>query len=93
MNSVAIYSLEISDRADRIFKKLEKRDKIQLGAINEKVKEILANPHHFKPLSGDMHGSRRVHIYSCFVLVYEIDEPRQVVRILDYGHHDIVYGR
>ena len=89
----ATYSLEISERADRIFCKLQKRDKVQLEAINEKVKQILANPQHFKPLSGDMHGSRRVHIASSFVLVYEIDEQRKVVRLLDYGHHDVVYGR
>lgn len=93
MNGEIPYSLEIGDKADRIFKKLQKRDKAQLEAINEKVKEILANPHHFKPLSGDMHGSRRVHIFSCFVLVYEIDEQRKKVRLLDYGHHDKVYGR
>lgn len=92
MNGDANYSLEISKRADRIFKKLEKKDKVQLEAINNKVKQILAHPHHFKPLSGDMHGSRRVHIASSFVLVYEIDEQRKVVRILDYGHHDVVYG-
>jgi len=93
MNGVALYSLEISKRADRIFKKLEKKDRVQLEAINNKVKQILANPRHFEPLSGDMHGSRHVHIASSFVLVYEIDEQRKVVRLLDYGHHDKVYGR
>lgn len=93
MNDAPPYSLETSGRADRIFRKLEKRDKKQLEAINEKVDQILANPHHFKPLSGDMHGSRRVHLASSFVLVYEIDEQRKVVRLLDYDHHDKVYGR
>ena len=88
-----MYALEISGRADRIFRKMEKRDKFALGIINEKIDQILQNPQHFKPLSGEMHGERRVHIESSFVLTYEIDEKRQVVRILNYEHHDKIYGR
>ncbi len=84
------YTLEISDHADRIFAKLAKKDKQQLEAINKKIKQILENPQHFKPLKGDMHGSRRVH-FDPFVLVYEIDENSKTIRILDYGHHDKVY--
>jgi hypothetical protein len=56
MNGDTNYSLEIGKHADRIFRKLQKRDKMQLEAINEKVRQVLANPHHFKPLSGDMHA-------------------------------------
>ena len=84
------YLLDISDHADRIFRKLAKKDKTQLEAINKKIKMILENPEHFKPLKGDMKGSRRVH-FDPFVLVYEIDESTKTVRILDYGHHDKIY--
>jgi len=84
------YNLGISNHADRIFRKLAKKDKVQLEAINKKIKMILENPGHFKPLKGDMKGSRRVH-FDPFVLVYEIDEGTKTVRILDYGHHDKVY--
>lgn len=84
------YSLDISQHADRIFSKLAKKDKTQLEAINKKIKQILENPQRFKPLRGDMKGSRRVHL-DPFVLVYEIDESSKTVRILDYGHHDNVY--
>lgn len=87
------YALEVSKLADRKFRKLAKRDKKQLEAINNKIAQILANPYHFKPLRGDMHGSRRAHIESSFVLIYEIDEQKNKVRILDYDHHDKVYKK
>jgi mRNA interferase RelE/StbE/toxin YoeB len=86
------YALEVSERADRIFRKLAKKNRALLSAIDKKVQQILENPHHFKPLRGDMHGARRVHIDASFVLIYEIDEARQVVRLLDYEHHDKIYG-
>jgi len=85
------YSLEISEELDKKFQKLDKKNKKQLEIINKKIKQILENPRHFKPLRGDMHGARRVHIDKSFVLTYEVDENRKVVRLLDYDHHDIIY--
>ncbi len=88
-----MHSLEISERADRIFRKMSKKQRFTLQIIDSKIREILANPYHHKPLSGEMHGERRVHIESSFVLTYEIDEARKTVRVLNYEHHDKVYGR
>ena len=85
------YSLEVSEELNKKFEKLSKKDKKQLEIINKKVSHILENPYHFKPLGGDMHGSRRVHIDKSFVLTYEIDENRKVVKLLDYDHHDNIY--
>ncbi|HLC85411.1 MAG TPA: type II toxin-antitoxin system mRNA interferase toxin, RelE/StbE family [Candidatus Nanoarchaeia archaeon] len=85
------YVLDIPEEIDKIFLKLGKRDKIQLEAIHKKIKQILQDPHHFKPMRGDMKGSRRVHIDSSFVLTYEIDEVNKVVKVLDYDHHDNIY--
>ena len=85
------YNLEISEELGRKFAKLSKKNKKQLEIINKKIEQILDNPHHFKPLRGDMHGSRRVHIGKSFVLTYEIKEEKKVVRLLDYDHHDNVY--
>ena len=85
------YELEVSEKLDKIFRKIQKRDNKLLSIITKKVQEILQHPQHYKPLRGDMHGSRRVHINSSFVLVYEIDENRRVVRLLDYDHHDNIY--
>ena len=85
------YILDISEEADKKFAKLKNKSKKQLEIIDKKIKQILKNPYHFKPLRGDMHGSRRVHIDKSFVLIYEIDENKKVVRILDYDHHDKIY--
>lgn len=85
------YLLEISEKLDAKFKKLAKKSRKQMEAIDAKVKQILENPYHFKPLKGDMHGSRRVHIEKSFILTYEIDEQGKTVKLLDYDHHDKVY--
>ena len=84
-----VYRLEISEEADSKFLKLRKKDKKQLIIINKKISQILENPLHFKPLKGDMFGSRRVHVGNSFVLTYEIKE--NTIRILNYDHHDKIY--
>jgi len=85
------YLLDISEKAEKIFSKLKNKNIKQMKIINKKIIQIRSNPYHFKPLRGDMHGSRRVHIDKHFVLVYEIDEGNKILRILDYCHHDNVY--
>ncbi len=85
------YNLYISAELDKKFRKLAKIDKKQLKIIYKKVEQIQENPYHFKPLRGDMKGSRGVHIDKSFVLTYEVDEKKKVVRLLDYDHHDNIY--
>ena len=85
------YILEISEKLDKQFEKLSKRNKKQLEIVNKKIQQILSNPDHFKPLKGDLHGARRVHIGKSFVLTYEIDETNKVIKLLDYAHHDDIY--
>ena len=85
------YILEISRLLDQKFQKLSKKNRKQLEIINKKTQQILLNPYHFKPLAGDMKGSRRVHIDTSFVLTYEIIENRRIVRLLDFDHHDKIY--
>ncbi len=86
-----MYSVSSKLNVDKIFEKLKKKNPKQLKIIYKKVKEILENPYHFKPLRGDMHGARRVHIDKSFVLTYEIDEKLKTVMLLDYDHHDNIY--
>ncbi len=86
-----MYSLDIKPNIDKIFSKLSKKNPKQMKIIYKKVEQILENPYHFKPLRGDMHGARRVHIDKSFVLIYEIDEANKLVRLLDYDHHDKIY--
>ena len=87
------YALDIPEHVDRISHKLSKKDKKRLEIVWKKIQEILENPTHFKPLRGDLFGARRVHIDNSFVLIYEIDETRKTVRLLDFDHHDRIYGK
>jgi len=86
-----MYVLETKPELDKIFFKLSKKNSKQMKIILKKIEQILENPFHFKPLRGDMHGARRVHIDKSFVLTYDVDEKRKIVTILDYDHHDKIY--
>ena len=91
MASNKMYSLESKPDVDKKFLKLSKKNPKQMEIITKKIKQILENPYHFKPLRGDMHGARRVHIDKSFVLTYEIDENKKIITLLDYDHHDNIY--
>ena len=67
-----MYSLEVVEKVDKIFKKLQKKDVVQFEALSRKVSEILENPYQFKPLKNPMQHMCRVHVGS-FVMVYDID--------------------
>ena len=79
----------LSEVIEKKFHKLAKKNKKQLSMIDKKLKEIISDPYHFKPLKGDMKGRRRVHIDSSFVLIFAI-EGKKII-ILDYDHHDNIY--
>jgi mRNA interferase RelE/StbE/toxin YoeB len=85
------YALFIAHELNTKFTKLSKKDRKIMQTINKKVNEILKNPHHFKPLRGDMAGVRRVHIEKSFVLLFDVDEINKRVRLLDFDHHDKIY--
>jgi len=85
-----MYAIEIREGLDRTFRKLAKKDSVQMNAIAKKVKEIAEEPHAYKPLRFPLAGKRRVHIES-YVLLFSIDEARNTIILEDYSHHDRVY--
>ena len=87
-----MYTLEVRRHVDRIFKKLAKKNPTQMEIIARKIREILDDPHRFKPMHFPLAGMRRVH-FGSFVLLFSIDEQRKTVTLEDYEHHDRVYGR
>ncbi len=87
------YELDISKSVDKKFHKLSKKNIKLLESIDKKIKQILLNPYHFKPLRGNMKNIYRVHIGSSFVLIYEIFKIKNVVKILDFDHHDKIYKK
>ena len=86
-----MYSLEVRESVDRIFSKLADKNPKQMQIIDKKMKQVLENPHHFKPLRAPMQHLRRVHIDKSFVLTYSVDEKNEIVIIEDYDHHDNIY--
>ena len=86
-----IYRLAVKESLDKRLKKLSKEDKEMIRLIHRKVQEILDDPHRFKPLKRPMQNKRRVHVGGSFVLIYEIDEKKNTVILLDFDHHDNIY--
>ena len=72
--------LDTKLHVDKIFLKLSKKDPKQFKIIYKKIEQILIDPYHFKPLRGDMFGARRVQVGNSFVLVYDIDEKKKLLK-------------
>jgi YafQ family addiction module toxin component len=85
-----LYSLEIEEGVSKTFKRLLKKDRKQLEAVNKKIEQILSDPLQFKPLRSPLEGLRRVHVGS-FVLIYKVIENPPTVLIVKYKHHDEAY--
>ena len=86
-----MYSYELGISVEKIFHKLSKKNPKQLLIIEKKINEIIQNPYHYKNLKAPLNHLRRVHIDKSFVLVFSIDEQRNVEIIEDYQHHDKIY--
>ena len=85
-----MYNLEVEEVVFKAFKKLLRKDRKQLEALNKKIEQILVDPYQFKPLKHPLEGLRRVHV-GPFVLIYEVVENSRTVRVLKYSHHDEAY--
>jgi len=87
-----MYRLDIKPEADKIFKKLSKKNPKQLQIINKKILEIKLNPNHrYKFLIKPLQTFNRVHIDKHFVLIFKINHEERVVDVYYYNHHDNVY--
>lgn len=88
-----MYNPEIKPSCQKDIDKLCKRNIVLRDALENKMREILQNPQHYKPLKYDLAGERRVHIMKNFVLKFEIDERNEIVTFIFFGHHDEAYRR
>ena len=87
-----MYDLEVKSTADKIFKKLTKKNPKYLKIIHKKIHEIRIKPkHEYKHLHPPLQNFYRVHINSHFVLIFNIDHIDENVTIYYFGHHDDVY--
>lgn len=83
----------VSDVCENNIEKLCKKNPVLREALEKKMKEILQNPQHYKPLKYDLAGERRVHIMKSFVLKFEVHEDRKIVKFFFFGHHDEAYRK
>jgi len=87
------YNIEIHLKCKEEIQKLCKKNPVLENSLKKKIKEILENPQHYKPLRHEFAGERRVHIMKGFVLKYEINEEDKTVTFIFFGHHDKAYRR
>ena len=87
------YCLGIRPELDRKLAKLKKKDHKRFEIVMGNAGGIAGNPHHYKPLGAPLHGLRRVHIDSGFVLTFSIDENAKRVVLEDLDHHDKIYKK
>ena len=86
-----MYSYELRKSVEKIFFKLAKKSPMQMLIIEDKIKEIVQNPQHYKNLRKPLNHLKRVHIDKSFVLVFSVDENKKHIVIEDYDHHDKIY--
>lgn len=87
-----MYDLDIKPEADKIFRKLSKKNPKQLIVIHKKIEEIRLHPgHEYKFLRKPLKAFNRVHIDKHFVLIFKIDHTNKVVDIYYFDSHDNVY--
>ena len=83
---------EFSDELKKIMEKMKKKDSEAYKALKNKIVEIVnSDPEHYKPLKYDMKNLRSVHVKKSFVLVFEHHKSQEMIRFLDYDHHDKIY--
>jgi len=71
--------------------KIAKGDKTHAEAIFKAYTKIKENPYVGKPLRNKLKGTYRIHVYTSFVMIYEIKEEIETIVILEYEHHDKAY--
>lgn len=71
--------------------KMAKGDKSHAEALNKAFEKIIKDPYRGKPLKYELRGLYRVHVYSSFVLIYEICIDTESIVIVAYTHHDNAY--
>jgi len=82
------YQLQFTPFFEKQLRKLKHKDKVLIERLAKKLKEIRQNPEHYKPLTGDLKGTRRAHL-DPFVIIFEVKADLIIVHYVK--HHDEAY--
>ena len=74
---------------DKDLKKIKSDFELQ-KILQNKIEEILENPHHCKPLRNVLKNKRRTHLGS-YVLIFAVQENEKPVVFHSFKHHDEAY--
>ena len=85
------YSLEVLPSCKKEIDSLCGKNNVLREALHKKIKQVLENPRHFKPLRKPLQNRRRVHVLKSFVLIYELNEKEKIVTLAGFSHHDDAY--
>ena len=85
------WTLEVSPPFEKDYRKLCAKNAGFRALVDKKVAQVLEQPLHYKPLRAPLQGVRRVHVGGSFVLLFEPDARRSIVRLLRLVHHDEAY--
>lgn len=88
-----MYSLILSKHTEKNLQKLKKRDKRNFAIIIQHLENLTQSPKFYgKPLSGNLAGlwSYRT---ADFRIVYEIQENKLIVFVIEIEHRKSVYDR
>jgi YafQ family addiction module toxin component len=92
-----MFGFDLSDELKIKIRKLLKKDKKKVDAINKKIKEIIAcdkeTINRYKNLRYDLKNLKRVHIDKHFVLVFTVDLENEYILFADFDHHDNIYKK
>ncbi len=86
-----MYSFEIRDHLDKLFRKIGKKNLKQLEIIYKKIEEVIQNPQHYKNLRSPLHHLKSIHIDKSFVLLFSVDEHLKKITFEEFDHHDNIY--
>ncbi|MFH1587750.1 MAG: addiction module toxin RelE [Candidatus Diapherotrites archaeon] len=90
-----MFTPEVSEKLQKILKKILKKDRVRYIAATNKMDEIIKcdNPDRYKNLKYDLKEMKRVHIDSHFVLIFHFNRKDKMIRFEDLQHHDHIYLR
>ncbi|MEE9259155.1 MAG: type II toxin-antitoxin system RelE/ParE family toxin [Nitrospinaceae bacterium] len=83
------YKRRVSDNCRKHIKKIRSSHDLK-KRLKTKMREILADPHHYKPLRNVLKNHFRTHIGS-YVLIFEVQEMEKTVVFHSFLHHDEAY--
>ena len=85
------YAREVMPSCQKVIDKLCRKNPVLTKILDNKITEIIQNPHHYKTLRHGLTGERRVHIFKSFILKFIINEQNKTVIFIFFGHHDKAY--